>query len=215
MKNLPLLIGTIVGTLILIIGVALLSSRPSTTSTGEVDQALLTDGARYAKGAENAEVTIVEFSDLQCPACRSAQPLLNQVMTQYGDKVRIVYRHFPLVTIHRYAQVAGEASEVAGNAGKFWEFHDVLFANQDEWSNLGSQDEVVAKFGEYFDQLEIDKTDLAQKIESSDIEQRVNQDSALAQSIGVNSTPTFYVNGRQTAAPQLLSTVESLLTNAQ
>lgn len=216
MKNLPLLLGTIVGTLILIVGVAFLSSSPSSSpETQAVDTAVLTEGARHRKGAENPTVTIVEFSDLQCPACRAAQPLVEQVLAEHGEQVQVIYRHFPLITIHRYAQVAAEASEVAAEAGKFWEFHDLLFANQTEWSELGSEEEVIARFGEYFDQLEIDKTDLAQRIESSDIEQRVNQDSALARNLGVNATPTFYVNGRQTAAPQLTTTVESLLNAAQ
>ena len=215
MKNLPLLVGTIVGTLLLIVGVAFLFSKPSTPASTEADMTLLTQDARNIKGSTTPTVTIVEFSDLQCPACRAAQPLVDQIVTQYSDQVQLVFRHFPLITIHRYAQIAAQANEVAGDAGKFWEFHELVFANQTEWSSLGSQDEVIAKFGEYFDQLEIDKTDLAQRIESSNIEQRVNQDSALAQSLGVNATPTFFVNGRQTAAPQLLQTVESLLTPAQ
>ncbi len=212
MKNLPLLIGTILGTLILIIGVAVFFSG-STASPGQVtvDSAAVAGDFRRAKGPDAAAVRIVEFSDLQCPACRAAQPLVDQVLASYPDQVRLVFRHFPLDSIHRNARVAAQASEVAGEYGKFWEYHDLLFAQQDEWEGITNRNEVIERFSEYAAQLEIDKTEFASKIESQVVVDAVQADSSAGMQFGVNATPTFFVNGVQTSAPQLLQTVESVL----
>ena len=79
---------------------------------------------------------MVEFSDFQCPYCSRALPTVNQVLNEYGDKMLFAYKHFPLTQIHPLAQKAAEASECARDQGKFWEFHDKLFATQAEWSVL-------------------------------------------------------------------------------
>ncbi|MBI2612028.1 thioredoxin domain-containing protein [Candidatus Gottesmanbacteria bacterium] len=95
-------------------------------------------GKASIRGGKNAKVTIVEFSDFQCPFCARAYPTMNQVLDGYGDKVKLVYKHFPLNAIHPLAQKAAEASECAKDQGKFWEFHDVLFEKAEEWTSLSS-----------------------------------------------------------------------------
>lgn len=87
------------------------------------------------RGPKDAKVTIVEFSDFQCPYCSRAFPTVEQVMKDYNGKVRLVYKHFPLVSIHPHAQKAAEAAECAKAQGKFWEFHDQLFTTQTDWSS--------------------------------------------------------------------------------
>lgn len=89
-----------------------------------------------SKGPKDAKVTIVEYSDFQCPYCSKAFPTINQVLKEYGTKVRFVYRHFPLVSIHPRAQKTAEAAECAKDQGKFWEYHDKLFATQTDWTSL-------------------------------------------------------------------------------
>ncbi len=90
----------------------------------------------YSKGGgEDAYVTIIEYSDFQCPACASVAPMLQQLAAAYPNDVRLVYRHFPLVSIHPNAQKAAEAAEAAGAQGKFWEYHDTLFANQADFAS--------------------------------------------------------------------------------
>ncbi|MDQ3008706.1 MAG: DsbA family protein [bacterium] len=214
MKNLPLLIVTVIGTLALIIGIAVAFSS-SATETQIVDQAQLIGDARLAKGPAEAKVTIVEFSDLQCPACRAVQPLLAQILAEYPDDVRLVYRHFPLISIHANAQPAAQASEVALAEGKFWEFHDLLFERQLEWEAL-SNDEVKQKFGDYAAELGIDKESFIARIESEAARSAVSQDVGLANQLRVDSTPTFFLNGQKVAAPQQLPTlVEQALTSTE
>jgi protein-disulfide isomerase len=213
MKNIPLLLGTIFGTLLMIVVVAVIfSSSTPATQSGEVvvDQAQLVQGATKIKGPETATITIVEFSDFECPACKSYQALLDQIIKTYPDAVRIVYRHFPLDSIHPNARLAAQASEVAGSQGKFWEFHDKLFAAQSEWEKIANKDELKAKFADYAAQLQIDKQLFLEKIESPEAVQAVKSDSDLGGSLSIQATPTFFVNGKMTAAPQLLETVKSL-----
>ena len=93
-------------------------------------------GSSSVRGKAGAKVTIVEFSDFQCPFCSRALPTVRQVLREYGDKVQLAYKHFPLVSIHPRAQKAAEAAECAKDQGKFWEFHDQLFDNQTDWSSL-------------------------------------------------------------------------------
>jgi protein-disulfide isomerase len=211
MKNIPLLVITLVSTLVLIVGMAIYFSQNAASSL-VVDQAKLTNGARLTKGPETAQVTLVEFSDLQCPACKAIQPLVQEVSKQYPDKVRVVYRHFPLTQVHPYATLAAQASEVAAEQGKFWEMHDKLFATQSDWAELDSEEKATEKFAEYAQELQIDKATFLARIQASEVKQRVADDAALAAELKLNSTPTLFVNGKKVTAPQqLLQTVGSLV----
>jgi len=97
---------------------------------------IVSAGSSATRGKVGSPVTIVEFSDFQCPYCSKAHPTIKQVMDEYGDKVQLVFKHFPLVSIHPRAQITAEAAECAKDQGKFWEFHDQLFEKQADWSNL-------------------------------------------------------------------------------
>lgn len=93
-------------------------------------------GSSISRGKADAPITIVEFSDFQCPYCSKAHPTVKQVMSEYGDKVQLVFKHFPLVSIHPRAHISAQAAECAKDQGKFWEFHDQLFEHQTDWSSL-------------------------------------------------------------------------------
>lgn len=219
MKNIPLLLGTIFGTILMIVGVAVIFSKSGAPANqaGEVmvDQAALVQDATKMKGPETAPVTIVEFSDFQCPACRAAQPAVNQVLAQYPEQVKVVYRHFPLDTIHPNARLAAQAAEVAHEYEKFWEYHDKLFATQDQWSKISSKDQLKEQFAVYAEELQIDKQAFLEKIESQAAAAAVQADVEVGNSIPVQATPTFFVNGKLTTAPQLLPTVQSLTSEVQ
>ncbi len=218
MKNLPLLLGTVFGTVLVIIVVAVMFSKSAAAPVSEgeaVDQTQLVAGANKVKGPENATVTIVEFSDFQCPSCKTAAPFVDQVMKQYPDSVKFVYRHFPLDTIHANARLAAQASEAALAQGKFWEYHDKLFAAQTEWQDIADKDELIAKFGEYAEELKIDKPVFLERIKAQSDAQIVQSDTELGNSFSVQATPTFFVNGKRTAAPQLLQAVQALTPETQ
>lgn len=213
MKNIPLLLATIFGTLLMIIGVGFFFSKQTTPAetAQTLDAAVVAGEKRLVKGNPEATVTIVEFSDFQCPACKATYPLVKEVMAQFDGKVQLVYRHFPLDSIHPNARLAASASEVAKTYDKFWEMHDLLFEKQEEWAAIKDQKELKEKFAEYAQELQIDKTEFLSKIEDETYAEFVQNDSVAGTQIEIQSTPTFYVNGSKTPAPQLKSVVQSLL----
>lgn len=215
MKNLPLLIGTIVTTLILIVGVAVVFSGSDSDSGRYVEVGTLIEGAQNTQGDPEAKVVIVEFSDFQCPACQGAETFVDAVREQYSDQIFLVYHHFPLIQIHPYAMIAAQFAELAADEGKFWPAHDLLFSRQEEWSSLRSEDEVLAQFESYLSELDIDKTDFSSRIQSKEIKDRVNGELSLSQQLNISATPTFFVNGQQTPAQELMTKVESVLAETE
>jgi protein-disulfide isomerase len=145
------------------------------------------DGAS-AKGPKDAPVTIVEFSDFHCPFCRGAVATLQDVMRQYPGKVRWVYRDFPIPSLHPQAAKAAEAARCAGEQGKFWEYHDVLFDSQ--------QQTTVADFKRFADQLKLDSKSFAACLESGRHQAAVQSDIEDGVRLGITGTPTFFINGR-------------------
>jgi protein-disulfide isomerase len=140
-----------------------------------------------AKGPENAPVTIVEFSDFQCPYCARLIPTLEQVKQQYGDKVRIVFRQFPL-NFHQFAQKAAEASLCANEQGKFWELHDAMFQNQ---QNLAVE-QLKAKAAE----LGVNAEQFNSCLDNGKYAAQVKSDLDDGTKAGVNGTPAMFINGR-------------------
>lgn len=139
-------------------------------------------------GAEDAPITIVEFSDYECPYCRQwhAQ-VYSQLIETYGDRVRFVYRDFPLDSIHPEARPAAQAANCAYEQGVFWEYHDMLFSMEQE---LGRE-----AYLEYASRLDIDQDAFNECIESERYQAEVQGDFEFAAQLGVRSTPTFFING--------------------
>lgn len=212
MKNVPLLIITILGTLALVVGLAVVFSQSATTSK-VADQTVLNEGAANIQGPAEAKVTIVEFSDLQCPACKAVAPLVKQIAAQYPEDVRVIYRHYPLLEIHPFAELAARASEAAATEGKFWEMHDALFESQELWAKASSADEAQEMMATYAQQIGMDKNAFTEKIQSDTVRDIVARDTALGTQLGVNSTPTLFVNGQKLTAPQQLPQVVAEIIN--
>jgi protein-disulfide isomerase len=145
-------------------------------------------------GSTAAPVTIVEFSDFQCPFCQSVAPTLKRVRETYGDKVRIVWKDYPLTQIHPQAFKAGEAAHCAGEQGKYWEYHDRLFANQQ-----ALQADSLKK---YAADLGLDTAKFNACVDTSKYGDRVREGVAQGSRLGVNSTPTVYINGRMLSGAQ-------------
>ena len=142
--------------------------------------------ADHIRGNKNAKVTLLEYSDFECPFCGRHLPTITQLLEQYGDDIRLVYRHFPLTSIHPNAQKAAEASECAAEQGKFWEFHDKLFANQTALA--------ITNLKTYAKDLGLNQTQFDSCLDSSKYAAKVNQQASEAQAAGVTGTPGTFVN---------------------
>lgn len=147
----------------------------------------------HIKGNKEAAVTLVEYSDFQCPACASFQPVISELMSQYGDRLRLEYKHFPL-PIHNFAQQAAVAAEAASQQGKFFEFHDVLFTKQKEWSSSATPQTF---FVQYAEELGLDVGKFKMQQNSSVLKDAVRADLNDARELGLTGTPTFFLNGER------------------
>ncbi len=139
-----------------------------------------------AIGPETAAVTVIEFSDFQCPFCARVGPTLKQIEKEYGDDVRIVFKHLPL-SIHAKAPAAHAAAEAAARQGQFWEMHDKIFASQREMS--------PEKYLEYATELGLDVAQFERDVASEEVKSRVDADVKEAARLGATGTPAFYING--------------------
>lgn len=145
-------------------------------------------GKSIIKGEASAPVTIVEFSDFQCPYCSRLQPTLKEVMKAYPKEVKLVYKHYPL-SFHNQAKNAAKAAEAAREQGKFWEMHDIIFANFNKLTDK-SFAEFARKIGLNLDQFKADYG-------SDKYDQIIQSDTNLARKIGVTGTPTLFMNGKR------------------
>jgi protein-disulfide isomerase len=155
------------------------------------DAARLVDialGTEHVKGPEDAPVTLIEYGDFECPHCKQAAPVCALLLKRFSDRVRFVYRHFPLEEVHPHALLAAEASEAAGAQGKFWEMHDLLFAHQ--------HDLQLPRLRGLAGQLGLDvrrfTADLADHVHVH----RVREHEESGRLSGVRATPTFFLNRR-------------------
>ncbi len=153
------------------------------------------------RGSVMAPVTIVEFSDFECPFCGRAHEPLTRAVEEFPGQVRLIFRHFPL-SMHEHAAAAAVAAEAAGAQGKFWEMHDQLFAHQ---SALGPTD--IARYARA---IGLDMDRFAADFEDEELRARIDRSRAEGQRVGVDSTPTIYVNGRELPPSQLDELVDYL-----
>lgn len=185
-KNPWLLIGIIA---VLLIGGAVWYSNAITNSSN--------DGVEvraHVKGNAESAITLVEYSDFQCPACAQFAPIVDALVTEYGDQLRFEYKHFPLIQIHPNAEMAARAAEAAGQQGKFFEYHDMLFAKQAEWSGASIPG---AFFVKYAKELGLDAEQFTRQQRSSLLQQKVRDDLSEARTLSLTGTPTFFLNGQK------------------
>ncbi len=162
----------------------------------------------HIRGSEEGRVTLVEYGDFECPHCGEAEPIVRQLMREFGGELRFVFRHLPLVEVHEHAALAAEAAEAAGAQGKFWEMHDILFAKQNA---LG-----LADLRGYAESLGLDLAQFSADLESRRFSLRVRRDLESADVSGVAGTPTFFINGRRHyGAYDIRSLTSALLREAR
>lgn len=155
------------------------------------------------RGSPNAEVIIVEFSDFQCPYCRAVQPTLKSLLAKYGGRVSLAFRDFPLNEIHAQAASAAEASRCAGEQGKFWEYHDLLFENPAKLNREG--------FLEHARNLKLEAAQFESCLSSGTYKRQVEEDRQMGIRAGANGTPGFFINGNALSGNQPQDAFEKVI----
>ena len=155
------------------------------------------------KGSPDAPITIIEFSDFQCPFCKRVLPVLTQLLEQYAGKVKLAFRDFPLANIHPQAQKAAEAAHCAGEQGKYWEYHDLLFERQETLP--------TANLVEYAQGLGLNSQVFRTCLESSKYKAKVERNHADGIKAGITGTPAFFINGRPISGAQPLETFKAII----
>ena len=168
----------------------------------EVKRVAVDSSGHPSLGPKDAPITIVEFTDFQCPFCKSTQPTLKQLRAKYGDKIRLVHMDFPL-SFHSHALDAAKAARCANDQGKFWEFHDFLFDNQ---GKLGAADlKATAKT------LGLNTKDFDSCFDKGTHLAAIKADSEAGAKLGVDGTPAFFIDGRQITGAQPLAQFEQVI----
>ncbi len=150
----------------------------------------------FGEGKKN--VTLVEYGDFQCPACSGYFPIIKYVKDKYKSDITFQFRHFPLIQIHRNAMAAHRAAEAAAKQGKFWEMHDMLYQQQKDWEQSSKPDII---FETYATQLGLNLQKYKQDTASSEVNAIINADSNEGKRLGVEATPTFFLNGKKITDP--------------
>lgn len=145
------------------------------------------------KGKADAPVHIEEFGDFECPPCAAFHPVLEQMQREFGDKLRVTFRHYPLPN-HQHALRAASSAEAAGLQGKFWEMHKLIYEHQQEWKD---QFDVRPIFEGYAKQIGLNIERFNRDVNSPTVQQRILQDGKRAVSVGVKATPTVFLNNRE------------------
>lgn len=189
----------IIGLLGLAVKASVSNSNDAKTETSPSASASLTDEQKnqlkegQSTGPKDAKVVVSEFADFQCPACKQYEPTLEELRKTYANQVLFVFKHFPLYPQpHKNAMVASIASESAGNQGKFWEYHDILYEKQDEWAELNDP---KAKFAEYAGTVGLDVERFKKDLDAEYGKDAINRDKDFGTSLQINGTPTIYING--------------------
>lgn len=176
------------------------TATPSTSPT-PIEQSTLVKEDSPTLGASDAKVTIVEFLDPECESCRAMFPVVKQLLDEYEGKVKLVVRYFPL---HQNSVLAATVTEAAGKQGKYWEMQEKLFEKQSEWGEKQtSQKELFIKYAQ---ELQLDMTKFEADLSDAAVATKIQRDKADGQTVGVQGTPTFFINGQKVnqLSPQLM-----------
>lgn len=148
----------------------------------------------HYRGKKDSQVTMIVFGDFQCPGCASSAPIIKQLAQRYNEQINMIFRNFPLYSIHPNAFAAAAAAEAAGLQGKYWEMHDALYSEQTSWSSLTGSART-----DYFlslaERIGIDADTLRTNLENPSIKKKIDFDTALGKKAEVSATPSIYVDG--------------------
>jgi protein-disulfide isomerase len=172
------------------------SKQGGATQSPTSETGTLPTGAEppHIRGNPNAPVTLEEFGDFQCPTCGFYATELKKIEAEFGDQLRVIFRENPLQPPHEHALVAAQAAEAAGLQNRFWEMHDKLYENQKIWSEAR---DITPLFVDFARQLDLDTDRFMKDLNGEQVAQRIFQDGKRSHALGVQSTPTFFINGKE------------------
>lgn len=150
--------------------------------------------ADHVFGKKDSKVVLVEYGDFQCPGCGGAHTQIKAISEEYKDRIAFVFRNFPLTSIHPNARAAAAAVEAAGLQGKYWEMHNSIYENQNNWKDASTTDR-DAFFTQYAVEAGVNKDKFVKDLDSTSISKKIAFDQALGKKVNVSGTPTFYLNG--------------------
>lgn len=204
---------------VVLVGAFILTSRSSDTdqSAANKTDATTISSVDHVRGNPEAQITLIEYGDFQCPACGSVHPILKQLEEAYPTQLKVVFRHFPLSNIHPQAFGASRAAEAAGVQGKFYEMHDLLYERQSQWSNSNN---AASIFKDYAKELGLDVSKFSDDYGANSTSTRINSDVQSGKDAAVTATPTFYLNGQKLdpnprTFEEFKAKVEAVLNSAQ
>lgn len=163
---------------------------------------------------DKSKVTLIEYGDFECPACGQIFPIIDQLKQEFGSDLLFVFRHFPLTTLHPNATAAHRAAEAAGNQGKFFEMHDLLYERQSQWSSSTSGLNVAQAtnvFEGYAQELELDIETYKSDVQSEEVFKVIDRQSDIGTSQGITGTPTFILNGERIETPRTYDQFRDLI----
>lgn len=198
-------------TLAIIVGGVFFFNKSSQTQSNPqskvTDEKLLIGKDSHKIASDSAKVTIVEFGDYQCPACGAAHPVVKQILSDYQGRITFVFRNFPL-PMHSNAKISAEAAEAAGAQGKFWEMHDKLYESQATWAETAKPLDLFVSYAQEFG---LDTSKFKEEVEGNKYAERINKDQTDGNTLGVNSTPTFFINGEKLVGTPNYNSLKSMI----
>lgn len=188
-----ILAGILISTLALVIFAVFFLTKSTPSNNGSKQTFNIDYSKGHKIGSDSAKVKLIEFSDFQCPACKAAQPTVDVILNLKNENLQFIYRNFPLPA-HLNAKAAANFAEAAGEQGKYWEVHDKLFSTQSDWQSLPNPNEYFLKIGK---ELNLDEAKLKQALNKNSFADVVQADLNEGNSLGVDATPTFFLNGEK------------------
>jgi protein-disulfide isomerase len=182
-----------------IFGAAIYSSKKNSTNTRRVANPKMIQTDDHVIGKADSKVYLIIYGDYECPACKAWEPSVVEIRDEYKDRVAFIFRNYPIQDKHLNARAAANAAEAANLQGKFWEMHDLLYAKYSEWTNASTLQQ--DRFEGYANQLGLNMDQFKKDYASTAVADHIDSDKNSGDDLGVDGTPTFFLNGEKINLP--------------
>lgn len=212
MNNETKVLGGIILLTVILFGIGIMfTGKTETVKTDLLTELESVTGTNIKGNPDGADI-VIEFADFQCPSCAVFAPVLNQFVDEHKDNIKFIMKYFPLVSIHKNAMNSAYAAQASANQGRFWEMHDLLYSKQAEWSEL---DNVEEQFIAYAKELGLDPDKFKDDYLSKEVRDIIRDDMSLSLRLGLDSTPTLFINGKKYVGPPTIADFNSALEKSR